>query len=66
MSPEEERLFNDFIREKSIADKEKYIITETIWYVQEILDWKTYTFEKIRVKVSWVIMLNLKSIEKIK
>jgi hypothetical protein len=30
MLPEEEKLFNDFIREKSIADKEKYIITETI------------------------------------
>lgn len=65
MLPEEEKEFREFVAKKTITDREKYITTETIWYVQEILDWKKYTFEKIRVKVSWVIMLNLKWIEKI-
>ena len=55
-----------FLEKKKIIDIEKYIITETIWYIEEILDWKKYIFEKIRVKINWNIMLNLKSVQKIK
>ncbi len=55
-----------FLEKKKIIDREKYIITEIILYIEEILDWKKYIFEKIRVKINWNIMLNLKSVQKLK
>lgn len=56
---------NDFLEKKRLIDKKKYIITETIWYISEVLDWKEYIFEKLKVKINWNIMLNLKSVKKI-
>jgi len=65
MNSEEEKEFQAFIKEKYINEREKYIITESIWFVEEILDWKQYIFEKLKVKISWAVMLNLKSVKKI-
>jgi len=65
MQIEDSKKFIDFIKQKDKSDREKYIKTEVIWIIEEVLDWKIYTFEKIRVKINDVIMLNLKSVKRI-
>lgn len=62
---EDSKEFIDFIKQKDKLDREKYIKTEVIWTVEKVLDWKIYIFEKIRVKINNVIMLNLKSVKRI-